>query len=859
MDYKYLILRYQTFRDQYLELTHKWFRSGWSWVWRFTLDNFRFLYRGEINQIRMLTYTLRQQDEYIRQLESGHTPPVAHPETPDDEYSYQSVRWLRTLVYILLLPTSFLIYWIRRTSRIIFNRRVKLLVFPHPPVDDKFAESSLTSTGNVYLVPENKQAFPRGLVIFRYTLVLPEELADSILFINPGHGFVSEYSIPLPFSTSGEHESLIELPPDITLLKLQATSQSVTFTIRDISMTEICLLQAARYLKARHDFSTDDVLNTLFICKLPGVRRVLAHKIPYAEWHYKYVRLSSLDIRAIRTHISTMKTSPLVSVIINASNNLPHYLDMTLQSVQSQLYPHWELLIVCAEHPDAHITTILNRYERYDKRIRIVISRSSSGISTHTVDAIGQATGIVAGILGQGDMLTEHALYMVANTLQSNPQAALLYSDHDHIDEHGRLLAPCLKPDWNLDFLLGKDYLQPFVFYRLEDLRIIATESTSVVTYDLDLRMIERINPQQIVHIPYLLLHKRKFLTESAIIPAVNNENKAALEAYLQRGGQTAMVTPVAAGFRIERSIPEPPPLVSLVVLTRDRVALLSNCVNGLLEKTAWPNLELIIIDNGTVEASALAYIEAISGDPRVRVFRRPGDFNFSELNNFGVEQAKGEYLGLLNNDISVINPDWLTEMVSHLQRPEVGIVGAKLLYENETVQHAGVIIGLGGVAGHGLRHAPRNYPGYDDRLVLCQQLSCVTAACLLTKKSVYQAVGGLDDINLRIAFNDVDYCLKVREQGWKIIWTPFAELYHLESASRGFDLSKENINRWKAEYNFMRNKWRDVLEYDPFYNLNLSIADEEFALAQPPRLVHPWEQYRYYKQSVSQQTNGPL
>jgi GT2 family glycosyltransferase len=277
--------------------------------------------------------------------------------------------------------------------------------------------------------------------------------------------------------------------------------------------------------------------------------------------------------------------------------------------------------------------------------------------------------------------------------------------------------------------------------------------------------------------------------------------------------------------------------------------------VNGLLTQTAWQNLEVIIIDNGSVDAATLSYIEAVASDPRVRVFRRPEDFNFSSLNNFAVEQAKGEYLGLLNNDISVIHPDWLGEMMSHLLRSDVGIVGAKLLYENETVQHAGVIIGLGGVAGHGLRHAPRNYPGYDDRLVLCQQLSCVTAACLLTKKSVYQSVGGLDEINLRIAFNDVDYCLKVREQGWKVIWTPFAELYHLESASRGFDLSKENINRWQSEYNFMRHKWRDVLEYDPYYNPNLGLADEEFALAQPPRLMHPWDRYKYYPTPVDSES----
>ena len=269
-------------------------------------------------------------------------------------------------------------------------------------------------------------------------------------------------------------------------------------------------------------------------------------------------------------------------------------------------------------------------------------------------------------------------------------------------------------------------------------------------------------------------------------------------------------------------------------------MALLANCIDGLLEKTSYKNVEVIIVDNGSTEEATLEYLE------RVKVLRHDIEFNFSELNNFGVNHASGEYLGLINNDISVIEPDWLDEMMGHLVRPEVGIVGAKLLYENDTIQHAGVIVGLGGVAGHAFRHEPRHARGYDDRLILCQELSCVTAACLLTRKDVYNQVDGLDEVNLRVAFNDVDYCLKVRDKGYKVIWTPFAELYHLESASRGHDLSRDNIHRWQREYEFMRNKWRYALEWDPFYNPNLAITDEDFSLAQPPRLIHPWDRYGF-------------
>ncbi len=820
------------------------------------MDNVRFLYLGEINQIRKLSYTLRQQNDYIRMLESPYVEPEESSRIRDARQATRIFDWVCSVTHIMLIPTSFLIYWIRRLTRIALNRRLVMHVSPHAPVIDRRYESGYTGTGRVYLFPEQRKAFPRGLVLLRYSLSLPAEKADSIIYINPGDGFLSEYSIPLPTGNSPDHEILIELPPDIALLQFRASSRPDEYRLSHISMTEISLVQAARYLKSRYGFNNDDVLNTLFIRKLPGVRRIIANKIPYAEWHYKYARLSSLDHRGIRTHVGLMVDPPLLSLIIQAHNTNPHYLDITLKSLHQQHYPHWELLVICSDTPDAHITTILNRYERYNNQIKIVIKDNPAGISNQLADAVASTQGVATALLNQGDMLTEHALYLVACYLSSHTEAGLLYSDHDHIDENGRLFDPCLKPDWSHEFLLGKDYIQPFVFYRSADLCMMATDLTSLdAPYYRDLFMVERLRAEQIVHIPYLLLHKRASI-EALTSPSTEvDRDQALLEAHLQRIGQPAEVQPVASGFRIRRTISEPQPLVSLIVLTRDRVTLLSNCVNGLLNQTAWQNLEVIIIDNGSVDAATLSYIEAVASDPRVRVFRRPEDFNFSSLNNFAAEQAKGEYLGLLNNDISVIHPDWLGEMMSHLLRSDVGIVGAKLLYENETVQHAGVIIGLGGVAGHGLRHAPRNYPGYDDRLVLCQQLSCVTAACLLTKKSVYQSVGGLDEINLRIAFNDVDYCLKVRQQGWKIIWTPFAELYHLESASRGSDLSKANIDRWQSEYNFMRHKWRDVLEYDPYYNPNLGIADEEFALAQPPRLMHPWDRYKYYPNPVDSES----
>jgi len=860
MDFKYLYLRYQAFRDEYLELTHKWLKNSGSWLWQFSIDNFKFLYLGEIHQIRLLLYTLEQKRDYIKFLQvNRRTKETDHLKLQRDNDNVLLRRFL-FIARMSVLPVSFMIYWIRRIYRMILNREIKMLVSDAAPTEDRIFSSSFSGNGNVYIFPEKRQSFPRGLVIFRYTLSVSSPSADSTLYINPGFGFVSEYTIPLPYSNDEKHELLLEVPPDTALMMFQASSVKDDFAIADISMTEIGLIQAVRYLKMQYNFNTDDVMNALYIRKLPGVRRIIGHKISYPDWYYKYSRLSRLDHIAIQRHISAMVKPPLLSLIISINNDGAHQLDLSLQSVQNQIYPHWELLLTCVDVPDAHIVTVLNHYERHDDRIKLMIGTNPPGISHVITDAVLAADGAISGFLHQGDLLTEHALYMFACKLIESPHAKVLYSDHDYIDESGSLFAPCLKPDWNYDFFLGKNYLERIVFYQTEGLKDrVANDklAPAINSYRLNIQMIEQSAQNDIVHIPYVLLHIRDQGINGNPAHLISSAyDKQLLVEHLARTTQEATVVPHKTGFHIKRTVPAPEPLVSLIVLTRDRVALLSNCIHGVLHKTAYQNLEILIVDNGSIEHATLTYLEALSSDSRVRVLKRPGEFNFSDLNNHAISHAHGEYICLLNNDISIIKPDWLAEMMGHLVRPEVGIVGAKLLYENNTVQHAGVIVGLGALAGHGFRHAPAGYNGYGDRLVLCQQLSCVTAACMLTKKSIYQSVGGLDTINLRVAYNDVDYCLKVREQGWKIIWTPFAELYHLESASRESDLSKDQIERWQSEYNFMRAKWRDVLEYDPFYNPNLSLADEEFALARPPRLVHPWERYKYLKPATANTGN---
>jgi GT2 family glycosyltransferase len=296
------------------------------------------------------------------------------------------------------------------------------------------------------------------------------------------------------------------------------------------------------------------------------------------------------------------------------------------------------------------------------------------------------------------------------------------------------------------------------------------------------------------------------------------------------------VVEAIAGQTRVIYPLPVEPPLVSLIIPTRDKLTLLHGTVEGLLNQTDYKPIEIIIIDNGSVEPATIAYLEEIQQNKSVSVIRHQGPFNYSQLNNHGVSYATGEIIGLLNNDLEVISSSWLTEMVSHALRPDIGAVGAKLYYANDTIQHAGVIVGLGGLAGHGFKFLAREAPGYHWKPFLIQNYSAVTAACLIMRRRVFQEVGGLNEKDLKVAFNDVDLCLRIREQGYRIVWTPYAELYHLESASRGSDNTLKKHLRLRHELNYMKAKWPLMISHDPYYNPNLTIEYEDFSLAWPPR-----------------------
>lgn len=562
----------------------------------------------------------------------------------------------------------------------------------------------------------------------------------------------------------------------------------------------------------------------------------------YALWVKLYDRLSGNDRRAINAKIETLAYRPLISIVMRAGTAPEHELRDAIVSVQAQLYPHWQLCIADNGSSAGSFTPMLREAASADSRIILVRGETTDSSAAGNA-ALSGATGEFIALLNPGDRLAEQALYEIVVELNAHPEADLVYSDEDRIDAKCVRTAPHFRTDWNREEFLGRNeapYLCVLRKALVNQIGGFRPGYDGAEDYDLALRATEAIEPEKIRHVPAILCHRRSgAATQTALAAA----RAAKADYFLKRGeAAKAVENPFAREWdRIRRQVPTPAPLVSLIVPTRNRHDLLGPCLDGLLNHTDYQPLQVIIIDHESDERETIALLDRWRKDPRVKIMRYEGPFNYSDMNNKAVAIAQGEFIGLINNDISIIHPDWLAEMVALAVLPGVGAVGAKLLYPDETVQHGGVVLGIMGVANHAHYKAPRQELGYFGRLVLTSDMSAVTGACLIVRRSIYEEVGGLDAVNLPVSFNDVDFCLKVQARGYRNIWTPFACLYHHESPSRGSDMAPDKVERARREALFMRAKWAPQLDRDPFYNVNLTLKSCDFALAFPPRRTKPW------------------
>ena len=577
--------------------------------------------------------------------------------------------------------------------------------------------------------------------------------------------------------------------------------------------------------------------------------RHVADLLGYGVWTRFYGRVSAQDRKDIKAHIERLQHHPLISLVMPVYNPPPQFLRRAIESVINQLYPNWELCIADDASPDRQIPAILAEYVVKDPRIRLVRREVNGRIAAATNTALSIANGDYVAFMDHDDEISELALYMVAVEVNRFPDADLIYSDEDKIDEKGRYCNPFFKPEWNVDQFYSQNFLNHLCVIRktLVDgaggCRIGYEGSQD---YDLILRLIEHIPAANIRHIPLVLYHWRwvpSSFSKQSLDVAIDAARRALAE-HFQRRGQPVSISlqPTAKHhLRVQYPLTDPPPKVTAIIPTRDHVDLLRQCIDGLLYGTDYPELEIIIVDNGSVEPATLDYLAGLAGRG-VTVLRYDRPFNYSAINNFAAAHANGAVIALLNNDIKMIHADWLREMVGQAMRPEVGAVGAMLYYPDGTIQHAGVVTGLGGVAGHIHQAQPRIDVGNYDFVNVVREVSVVTAACMVLRREVFEAVGGLDAEGLPVAFNDVDLCLRIRAKGYRIIWTPNAELYHLESASRGQDVVPEKIERFLREFRVMRQRWGDqALAADPFYSPNLSLDGCRGDLAFPPRVTLPW------------------
>ncbi|OSH45338.1 glycosyltransferase, group 2 family protein [Enterococcus faecalis] len=590
------------------------------------------------------------------------------------------------------------------------------------------------------------------------------------------------------------------------------------------------------WIKAKKGFkymAKNGISHTIQRAKIEKLR----NQASYPNW---LARNEVLDIEAMTQEIATFHYQPKISIAMPVYNVEEKWLRLCIDSILNQVYTNWELCMADDASTDPNVKKILTEYQQLDERIRVVFREQNGHISEATNSALAIATGEFVALLDNDDELAINAFYEVVKVLNENPELDLIYSDEDKIDMDGNRSDPAFKPDWSPDLLLGTNYISHLGVYRrsiLEEIGGFRKGYEGSQDYDLVLRFTEKTTKERIKHIPKVLYYWRMLPTSTAVDQgskgyAFEAGLRAVQDALVRRGMNGHATHGAANGLYDVYYDIESEKLVSIIIPTKNGYKDVQRCVSSIIEKTTYQNYEIIMADNGSTDPKMHELYAEFEQQLPGRFFVESIDipFNFSTINNRAAKKAHGEYLLFLNNDTEVITENWLTLMVSFAQQERIGCVGAKLLYPNNTVQHAGVILGLGGVAGHGHYGYPHGDLGYFGRLAINVNYSAVTAACLLMKKADFDAVGGFEEA-FTVAFNDVDLCLKVQALGRDNVWLHEAELYHFESQTRGYDDKGKKKKRFEQEKVMMEEKWGPLIENDPFYNPNLTRDIPNFSL----------------------------
>ena len=558
-------------------------------------------------------------------------------------------------------------------------------------------------------------------------------------------------------------------------------------------------------------------------------KKVDHHKL-YQEW----IVQNEYDV----LEAPHLQHNPLISIVTPVYNTNAVYLKKMFDSVLAQTYSNWELCIADDASTSQSTLSLIDAYEKAHANIKVTYRKTNGHISEASNTALTLATGEYVAFLDHDDTLSPNALYEMVKKLNTDPKLKLIYSDEDKIDEDDNRTNPHFKSGWNPDMFFSQNYICHLTFIKKDVVDAIGGLRKGYEgsqDYDLLLRALGYISYEEIDRVEKVLYHWRAIKGSTAYGTGekayAHMAGLRALQDYFTKKNPLVVVEDGLLPNTYKVNYPLANTLVSIIIPTRDGYEILSKCIKSIRTKTLYTNYEIIVIDNETTCQKTLNYFKKIKAYENVTILEYHQPFNYSVINNYAVSHAKGEVVVLMNNDVEVISPEWLGEMVQHASREEIGAVGAKLYYDNNTIQHAGVVLGIGGVAGHAHKYFEKSQHGYFSRLKIIQNYSAVTAACLAVRKSLYEEVGGLEEDGLKVAFNDVDFCLKLKEKGYRNLWTPYAELYHHESLSRGTNDTPQKQEREQREVAFMKNKWKSKLEEDALYNRNLTNKNENFGI----------------------------
>lgn len=726
------------------------------------------------------------------------------------------------------------------------------IAFDIEPFNDLTVDESIwTVTGEdpALIFKPKRGIMPRGWYMFKIIISSDIPHFNTKLYIDYGDGFHEEQSIALPTRSNRRTKRLCYFPRMPLRLRFDPCETSCQFSIKTLLLSKVTRTFAkdrmekklTNYSITKSSPSTSTQrpsLNDLWK-SYNDLFTQLSSSFSSTSLKYQiWLQMNAGGQQSILPH--TLSYLPTISVILPVWNTPKTFLCKCIESVLRQTYSNWQLCICNDASTAPHVQEILNHYSSQDPRI-VLLQRNQNGhICKASNAALSLATGEYIALLDHDDELAENALFEFALALSNNPNLDLIYSDEDFIDDRGNRSNPHFKSDWNPELLKAHNYVTHLTVIRrcLIDLAGRFREEAGIEgaqDYDLILRCSALTSPERIYHIPKVLYHWRIHPDSTAAglsaKPYTVEAGRKALRDYLEAMNINATVqnTKVSNFFKVNY-LDTQKPLVSLLIPTRDNLYFAKRCIDSIQAKTTYRNYEILILDNQSKKRETLLWLQEINQQPRISVHSFDHPFNYSAINNFGANLASGTILALLNDDVEIITPDWLEEMVSLAIRPENGCIGAKLYYPDDTIQHAGVILGLGGYAAHSHRGHPRASSGYFNRLNVRQNLSAVTGACLVVRREIWDLTKGMDE-SLTIGYNDVDFCLRVLQEGFLNVFTPYAELYHHESKSRGKEDTPEKIARFEREKIYLLTRWGDVLKRDPYYNPNLTTSREDFSL----------------------------